>query len=36
MMAMMPQQLTQTQLYGFTDWGTLHNLANQMSGHLAT
>ncbi len=27
MMAMMPQQLTQTQLYGFTDWGTLHNLA---------
>ena len=27
MMGMMPKQLTQAQLYGFTDWGTLHNLA---------
>ncbi|HEV3371852.1 MAG TPA: POTRA domain-containing protein [Xanthobacteraceae bacterium] len=26
-MGMMPKQLTQAQLYGFTDWGTLHNLA---------
>jgi hemolysin activation/secretion protein len=26
-MAMMPKQITQAQLYGFTDWGTLHNLA---------
>ena len=26
-MGVMPKQLTQVQLYGFTDWGTLHNLA---------
>ena len=33
-MGVMPKQLTQVQLYGFTDWGTLHNWP-QMSGHLA-
>jgi hemolysin activation/secretion protein len=26
-MGLMPKQITQAQLYGFTDWGTLHNLA---------
>jgi hemolysin activation/secretion protein len=26
-MAITPKQLTQAQLYGFADWGTLHNLA---------
>jgi hemolysin activation/secretion protein len=26
-MGMLPKYMTQAQLYGFTDWGTLHNLA---------